>query len=271
MRNRWRTCTRGSTLKSTSDTALLSTALLAAANSAPRTVVFLAWTAAALPALQTAADAMEGRAGANLPEILIRDSGYWALVLLQVTLAMSPLRHALACIARRSQWRYGKRFSDWNWLIRIRRPAGLASFFYGIAHLAFYVALDIDFSMREYISDLRTKLHIDAGTLSFVLLVPLAVTSTDAWVRRLKRNWKRLHMLVYPAAIFAVLHFILLSKPGMTSPAWQGMILAVLLGYRVVARLAQGEARNERPDGTIPERPIRTPVIRLAGEAKHLG
>lgn len=181
-------------------------------------------------------EAVNGLLGANPLDRLLRAPGRWALTLLLVALAATPLRHALAFAARHNGIRCGRRLADWNWVIRLRRPLGLASFFYALTHVVLYLSLDAGFSGDELANDLRNKPFILAGLGAFLLLLPLAVTSTDAWMKRLKRNWKRLHLLVYPAAILAVLHFLWLSKPGAGDLYAYALALGLLLGYRVAAR-----------------------------------
>lgn len=209
----------------------------------------------AAPAAITGYEAAQGLLGVNPLETLMRDSGEWALIFLLAALAIAPLRHALVTVAKWRLWCYGKRLSDWNWLIRLRRPVGLASFFYAAAHLILYVTFDLDFNWSELLIDLRAKPYIGVGITAFALLTPLAITSTDAWMRRLKRDWKRLHMLIYPAAVLALAHFVLLSKPGVTDYFWYGLALAGLLGYRITDRWRRGETRQDRIDGAVPERP----------------
>jgi sulfoxide reductase heme-binding subunit YedZ len=181
-------------------------------------------------------DAAGGSLGANALDRVLRTPGRWALILLLVVLSATPLRHALVYAARRQRIRFGRRLADWNWLIRLRRPLGLASFFYALAHVVLYLSLDAGFRGDELANDLRNKPFIIAGAGAFLLLLPLAVTSTDSWMRRLKRDWKRLHLLVYPAAILAALHFFWLSKPGVGDPYAYALVLVFLLGYRVAAR-----------------------------------
>ncbi len=173
-----------------------------AANKSARLVVCLACAIMAAPAAITGYAALQGSLGANPLEILMREPGKWALILLLAALAIAPLRHLLMMLAQRWCGEYGKRLPDWNWLMRLRRPAGLACFFYATAHLALYLSLDLNFSWREFTGDLRDKPYIVIGWAAFLLLLPLAVTSTDAWMRRLKRNWKRLHLLIYPLTNF---------------------------------------------------------------------
>jgi sulfoxide reductase heme-binding subunit YedZ len=230
-----------STSASSYDASLLSR-WLRAANRHPSRLALLVCILAALPALVVACQAANGDLGANPLEQLIREPGKWALILVCTALSLTPLRHALAHSARWMGWSWGRRLADWNWLIRLRRSVGLASFFYAVAHVVTYVALDLDFDWRELFADIRDKPFILAGLGAFLLLLPLAVTSTDAWMRRLKRNWKRLHWLVYPAAVLAILHFAWLSKPGVLEPYSDGIVLSVLLGYRIALRCRSTDA-----------------------------
>ena len=210
--------------------------ILGAANRHPGVLAWIVCLLAALPVAMLAWDALAGELGANPLERILRTPARWALILLLVVLCATPLRQILAYAATRSALRVGRRPADWNWLIQLRRPLGLASFFYASAHAALYLSLDLGFNWQELANDLRTKPYIVAGLAAILLLVPLAITSTDGWKRRLKRNWTRLHYLVYPAALLAVLHFVWLSKPGVSDPYIYSVFLAVLLGYRIAAR-----------------------------------
>lgn len=227
---------------------------LRAANRHPRALTALGYALAALPALLLAWQTARGTLGINPLEILVRRPGHWALVLLTCVLALTPLRHALVWISRRLGARWGRRFSDWNWLVYLRRPLGLASFAYASAHLALYAALDLDLQWHEFVLDLDGKPFVLAGLAAFVLLVPLAVTSTDAWMRRLKRNWKRVHWLVYPAALLAALHFVWLSKPGVPDPYGYGAVILALLAYRVVVRCRPAPGAPAMPEAEAAER-----------------
>lgn len=221
------------------------TRLLAAANRHGFALACAACVLAALPALALGWALASGELTPNPLESLQRTLGRWALILLLVVLAATPLRHALAMSARRLGSTMGRRLDDWNWMIRLRRPLGIACFLYALAHVAVYLWLDIAFTWSQLALDLREKPYIWAGLAAFVLLLPLALTSTDAWVRRLKGDWKRLHWLVYPAAILAVLHFVWLTKPGIGDPDAYAIVLAVLLGYRVVARWSRSRVPVE--------------------------
>jgi len=184
----------------------------------------------------------------------MREPGKWSLILLLLALAVAPLRHGLVSFCISTQQSFGKRVADWNWLIRLRRPIGLASFFYAVAHGAIYAYFDLDMNPGEFIEDLRNKPYIALGTVAFIILVPLAITSTDGWMRRLKRKWKRLHLLVYPAALLAEGHFVLLSKPGVIDPYLYGIVLFLLVGYRAIQAWQRGFVLQDRVDGTLPER-----------------
>jgi methionine sulfoxide reductase heme-binding subunit len=242
---------------------------LEAANRSPRTVTGTACVLLAAPALDLGSDAfgIGGTLGVNPLETLIRMPARWALIWLLAALAMAPLRQVLVRCARWGSWRYGKRLSDWNWVVRPRRQVGLACFFYSTAHFAFYAWFDLGMSWSEFTGDLLDKPYIDVGIASFLLLLPLAITSTDAWMRRLQRNWKRLHMLVYPAALLAMAHFLLLTKPGVADPMPYALTLAVLLACKLAEPWLQSKAADapqERIDGLVPERPARTAAASAA-------
>jgi len=153
----------------------------------------------------------------NPVEALLHSSGLWALIFLLVSLAISPLR-ALPGLGK---------------LILLRRMLGLYAFFYAAAHVGLYVALDQGLVWAAIWRDFWRRPFITVGLAAFVLLIPLAITSSDGWMRRLKRNWQRLHWLVYPAAVLAVLHFWWLVKRDIREPAAYALALAVLLIWRV--------------------------------------
>jgi sulfoxide reductase heme-binding subunit YedZ len=145
------------------------------------------------------------------------------LRLLLLTLTVTPLR----------------RLSGWSWPMRLRRMLGLYAFFYALLHLSSYIVLDQFFYWPEIWGDILKRPFITIGMASFLLLIPLAVTSTNKWVRRLGRNWLRLHKLVYPIAIGAVSHYLLLSKVLTLEPLLYAVILGVLL-------LAKAKAKGAR-------------------------
>jgi sulfoxide reductase heme-binding subunit YedZ len=162
--------------------------------------------------------------GANPAEFINRATGRWTLRFLLITLAVTPLRM----------------LTGWHWLLRFRRMLGLFAFFYAVTHLTSYAAFDRVFELDEILKDIAKRPFITVGFTALLLLIPLAVTSTYAMVRRLgARRWFALHRLVYLIAPLGVLHFWWMVKADVTQPAIYAAILAVLLGYRVVARLRE--------------------------------
>lgn len=184
------------------------------------------FVASAAPALWLAARAMGGGLGVDPLAVAIRSTGWWALALLLATLTITPLRRLSVWLSRRAAARWGRRLSDWNLLIRQRRQLGLWSFAYACLHLGLYAGLDAG-SLHEVLADLVERPFIAWGMGCFLMLVPLAATSTQAAIRRLKRNWSRLHLLVYPAAVAALVHHWMQTKVGHDLP-W-GFVAAALL------------------------------------------
>ncbi len=172
-------------------------------------------------------------AGANPVEFVTRSSGTWTLVFICLALAITPLR----------------RLTQQNWLIRLRRPLGLVAFTYACAHLLTWVWLDQWFEAGAMLVDILKRPFIAVGMAAFVLLIPLAITSTDAMVRRLGRRWSLLHRLVYPAAVLAVLHYWWhkSGKNDLTEPLVYALVVAGLLLARLIHRWRSGaRARNLR-------------------------
>lgn len=155
--------------------------------------------------------------GANPVEFVIRSTGTWALTFLWLTLAVTPLR----------QW-LGQ-----PWLLVLRRMLGLYAFFYACLHMISYVVVDQWLDIAALWKDILKRPFITVGVLCLLGLLPLAVTSTNAMMRRLGRHWARLHRIVYPVAMLAVLHYFWLVKRDTTTPLLYALVLGVLLGYRV--------------------------------------
>jgi sulfoxide reductase heme-binding subunit YedZ len=121
------------------------------------------------------------------------------------------------------------------WLIRFRRMLGLFAFFYGVLHFTTYIWLDKFFDLHEMVKDVAKRPFITAGFTAFVLLIPLAVTSTRGWIRRLGgKRWNLLHRLIYVSAIAGVVHYIWLVKADLTKPLRYAAVVTLLLGYRFV-------------------------------------
>ena len=169
-------------------------------------------------------------------ETMTEVTGQWGLRFLLLTLSITPLRKLL-------------KMSD---LIKFRRMLGLFAFFYALCHLSVYVVFDQFFDWPAILRDTVEKKFVFAGMLALLLMIPLAVTSTNGWIKRLgARRWQRLHRLVYIIAIAVIVHFIWLVKADLTEPLIYALVLAVLLGYRIAGRTrkkAMPSARPTRPD-----------------------
>lgn len=192
------------------------------------------FVAALLPAarLAVAVVAFPEWLGTNPAEYITRATGDWTLRLLLVTLAVTPLR----------------RLTGWHWLVRLRRMLGLFAYAYGVLHFASFVAFDHVFSAAEILKDIVKRPFITVGFTALALMTPLALTSSNGMVRRLGgRRWAALHRLVYPIAVLGVVHFWMMVKRDVTEPALYGLVLAVLLGYRVVAGRAATTAQRGVP------------------------
>jgi len=184
-----------------------------------KVVVFLACLG---PLARLGWKAYSGMLGANPIEVITHSTGDWTLIFLLVTLAVTPLR----------------KLTGQLWLIRFRRMFGLFAFFYGCLHFTTYIWLDKFFDVHEMLADISKRKFITVGFLAFVLMIPLALTSTKGWIRRLGgRNWNWLHRLIYISAIAGVIHYIWLVKADLRKPLEYALVLSLLLGYRVVVWL----------------------------------
>ncbi len=175
-------------------------------------------------------DVWRGRAGANPTEFLTRTTGMLALVFLMISLAITPVR----------------KITSLNWLVKFRRMLGLFAFFYGALHLVTYVAFDRFFDLKSVPADIFKRPFIAVGMTAFVLMVPLAITSSDRMVKHLGKRWGTLHRVVYLAAMAGVLHYWMLVKSDTRLPVTFGFVLAVLLGYRLLIKFAP--PTSARPD-----------------------
>ncbi len=173
-------------------------------------------------------DGVTDNLGANPVETVRRYTGYWTLRFVLITLAVTPLR----------------RLTGWHIVIRVRRMLGLFAFFYACLHFVSYIWLDQYFMWDAIIEDILDRPYITVGVASFLLLIPLAITSTNGMVRRLGgRRWQRLHRLVYVIAVLGVIHFLWLVKSDISEPVIYGAILALLLGFRLFWHL-RGRSRQ---------------------------
>jgi sulfoxide reductase heme-binding subunit YedZ len=181
----------------------------------------LVWSAALGPLAWLVWLAVTGGLGANPIESLQHRTGHYALRLLVASLAITPLRQ----------------LTRWGWLVPHRRTLGLAAFGWAITHLLVYVGLDLALDLSQFLEDVTKRRYITVGMLSIVLLTPLAVTSTARWVRRLGgARWQRLHRLVYPAVLAAVIHYLWAVKKDVTLPVLYAGAVALLLGVRWLSR-----------------------------------
>jgi sulfoxide reductase heme-binding subunit YedZ len=175
-----------------------------------------------IPLALLAWKAYSGTLGANPIEVITHATGDWTLRFLLITLAVTPVRKLTGAL----------------WLIRYRRMFGLFAFFYGVLHFLTYIWLDKFFDVHEMLHDVAKRKFITIGFTGFVLLIPLALTSTKGWIGRLGgRRWQNLHRLIYLSAIAGVIHYWWLVKADIHLPLEYGAILAVLLGYRVIVWL----------------------------------
>ena len=155
--------------------------------------------------------------GANPVEELLDRNGQWGLRFLLITLAVTPLR----------------RITGWHWLVRLRRMLGLFAFFYVVLHFLTYAVIDHRLDLAMIVEDVFERPFITLGMTALLLLIPLAVTSTNKMMRRLGRRWQSLHRLVYPIAVLGVWHLWWQVKQDIREPLIYALILAGLLGYRV--------------------------------------
>jgi len=165
-------------------------------------------------------DAWRGNLGANPIEVITRSTGTWTLVFLLVTLSVTPLR----------------KLSHYQSLVKFRRMLGLFAFFYACLHFTTYIWLDQFFDLPGIVKDVAKRPFITVGFLSFVLLIPLAVTSTRGMIRRLGRRWQQFHRLIYLIGIGGVIHYFWLVKADRTQPLIYGTCLIILLSYRIAVR-----------------------------------
>jgi sulfoxide reductase heme-binding subunit YedZ len=162
-------------------------------------------------------DGFHDALGANPVEKITHRTGDWSLRFLLITLAVTPLR----------------KLFGWKFLMRYRRMFGLFAFFYVCLHFATYLVFDHFFDLGEIAKDIVKRPYITVGFTAFVLLIPLAVTSTNKMKKRLGKRWQRLHQLVYVVAVCGILHYLWLVKADLLQPLIHAAILILLLGVRV--------------------------------------
>ncbi len=199
-----------------------------------RALKLVIWVLALLPFVRLLYLGATGQYGANPLEFVTRSTGTWTLVMLCLTLAITPLR----------------RLTGWNWLIRMRRMLGLFAFFYGLQHFLLWIGVDRGFDLAYMIKDVYKRPFITVGFTAFMLMVPLALTSTNGMVRRLGgKRWQALHRLVYAIAVLAILHYWWhkAGKNDFSEVSIYAAVVFVLLGMRVWWRLRKPAAGTRQP------------------------
>lgn len=179
------------------------------------------WLLIVAPLVLIAVQFAMGSFGANPIRRVEDETGQWALRLLAASLAVTPLMS----------------LTRWGWLIRERRFLGLAAFWAASLHLMVYIGLDNFFAFDDIVKDVLKHLYVTVGMAAFLLLLPLAITSTKGWIKRLGgHRWNVLHRLVYPAAVAGCIHFLWAVKKDMTEPIVYSAVFAVLFALRMIRR-----------------------------------
>ena len=181
--------------------------------------------------------------GANPIQVITWSTGTWTLVFIMVTLAVTPVR----------------KLTRQYWLIQYRRMLGLFAFFYGCLHFTTYIWLDQFFDLHSVAKDIVKRPFITVGFTAFVLMIPLALTSTKGSIRRLGKRWVTLHRLIYATAIAGVIHYYWLVKKDIRKPVIYAIILAALLLYRIVVWAIQrrsSESQSPTPSAPIEPRAV---------------
>ena len=195
------------------------------ATARSRRLLLAGWAAALAPLALLAADAALHRLGANPIEAVLNRLGFWTLTFLTLSLAPTPLH----------------RWGGPAWPLRLRRLLGVTAFAYAALHFAWYLGVDQFFDLQVVAADVVKRPFITVGFAALLLLLPLAVTSTDGWVRRLGfARWKALHRLAYAAALLGVVHFVWRVKADRLKPA----LFAVAIGLLLLARLRPAAAKR---------------------------
>lgn len=176
------------------------------------------WVACLVPLVWSVWRFVRGEASVDPVEEWLHRSGKTAVIILVASLAVTPVR----------------RLTGWNTLQKLRRLLGLFAFFYAVLHVAVYLYFDQGLAWSFIVEDITERPFIISGTVAFLLLVPLALTSTKGWIRRLGKNWVRLHRAVYVAVAAALLHYTWGQKADIRDPLIVTAIVVVLLGSRLV-------------------------------------
>jgi sulfoxide reductase heme-binding subunit YedZ len=207
----------------------------------PKVAVFLLGL---MPAAWLIFAALTDRLSANPIKDITEETGTWALRLLLLTLSVTPFR----------------KLTGWNGVIRYRRMLGLYVFFYGFLHFLTYAWLDQFFSTPDIVHDVYKRPFITAGFGAFIVMIPLAITSTKKWIARLGgKRWQLLHRLTYVGAIAAVVHYLWLVKADTERPLIYGFLVSILLGFRVLQSLRSNHPLGIRTGSTVSVRHLTPP------------
>lgn len=194
-----------------------------------------------VPAIVLVAQLLLDQLGADPIEALEHASGKWTLRFLAGSLAITPLM----------------RLTGWGWLLVQRRFLGLAAFFWALGHLSVYIVLEQFFDWPAITDDILKRIYITLGMLAFVLMIPLALTSTKASIRKLGgKRWNQLHRLVYVSAIAGCIHFLWAVKKDLTEPILYASVFAVLLALRFILR----KPGPRRPESVPPDASVSLPA-----------
>ena len=191
-----------------------------ATSQSMRSAKVLVFSLCFAPTLVLIWDSLTGGLSVNPIEDITHRTDDWALRFVLLTLALTPFR-----------W-----LSGWNEVIRYRRMLGLFTFWYASLHFSTYIVFDHFFDVRSIADDVIERKYVTAGFFGFVLMLPLAVTSTQGWIRRLGKRWSVLHRLIYVAAVAGVVHFLWLVKLETSEPLIYAAVLSGLFLVRVVRR-----------------------------------
>ncbi len=182
-------------------------------------------------------DVKHNQLGANPQNFAILTTGMMTLVFLMLTMLVTPLR----------------KFTGWNWLVQFRRMLGLYAFFYACVHFQLFFSLDRGFSISSTLSEMVKRKYLIVGSTGLLVMVPLALTSTNAMIKRLGgKRWRALHRLAYVAAIAGVIHYYMQVKADVRQPLAFAAVLAILLGYRLVVYWRQRKPVPSAPAAAKP-------------------
>ncbi len=183
-------------------------------------------------------DAKHHQLGANPQNFAILTTGMMTLIFLVLTMAVTPLR----------------KVTGWNWLIQFRRMLGLYAFFYACVHFQLFFSLDRGFSISSTLSEMVKRKYLIVGSTALLVMVPLALTSTNAMIKRLGgKRWRALHRLAYVAAIAGVVHYYMQVKADVRQPLVFAAVLAILLGYRVAVYWRRPNPMSATTNGVKPK------------------